>query len=148
MITLRNSIRYPYPLKKRQYIYEQVCISYENLKRKNYHYFASRLPKRERWRAYEEFKDMAAFIDIETTGLNVYKDKIIIIGLYDGNTYKAYIRNFNLNDFAQDIKKYALLITYNGARFDLPFIKLKFPHIELSQKIHIDLIYPLVSLEV
>ncbi|OPY16132.1 MAG: hypothetical protein A4E23_01854 [Methanomethylovorans sp. PtaU1.Bin073] len=38
--------------------------------------------------------------------------------------------------------KYKTLITFNGARFDLPFIKREFPEIEFDQ-LHIDLMYPL-----
>jgi len=34
------------------------------------------------------------------------------------------------------------LVTYNGARFDLPFIKHEYPEIEFDQ-LHADLMYPL-----
>jgi uncharacterized protein YprB with RNaseH-like and TPR domain len=42
----------------------------------------------------------------------------------------------------EEFSKYRLLVSFNGARFDLPFIKSEFPEIEFKQ-LHIDLMYPL-----
>ena len=42
----------------------------------------------------------------------------------------------------EEFSKYRLLVSFNGARFDFPFIKSEFPEIEFKQ-LHIDLMYPL-----
>jgi hypothetical protein len=46
-----------------------------------------------------------------------------MIGLHDGRKYKAFVRGQNLHQFGTEIRRYALVITYNGRRFDLPFIQ-------------------------
>ena len=70
------------------------------------------------------------------------RDKITVVGIYDGKESKTYIRDINLDDIVEEFSKYKLLVSFNGARFDLPFIKSEFPEIEFKQ-LHIDLMYPL-----
>jgi len=64
------------------------------------------------------------------------------VGIYDGKESKTYIKDINLDDIVEEFSKYRLLVSFNGARFDLPFIKSEFPEIEFNQ-LHIDLMYPL-----
>jgi len=47
-------------------------------------------------------------------------------------------RPVNLADFRKEIENYSMIITFNGYCFDLPFIKTKFPGINLD-KCHTDL---------
>jgi len=105
-------------------------------------FFAQSLPKSEHWRAYSDFKDKIAFVDIETTGLSQNYDCMTVVGIYDGKNVKTFVRGIDLDDIVCEFAKYDLLVTYNGARFDLPFIKHKYPEIEFDQ-LHIDLMYPL-----
>jgi hypothetical protein len=86
-------------------------------------YFQLRLPSREHWRLFRDFADQAVCLDIETTGLAYDPGYITMIGLYDGREYKAFVRGKNLHQFGREIRRYALVITYNGRRFDLPFIQ-------------------------
>jgi len=83
-----------------------------------------------------------AFFDIETTGLSQRTDKITVIGIYNGREVKSYIRGINLDEIVREFPKYSLLVSFNGARFDLPFIKSEFPELEFNQ-LHVDLMYPL-----
>ena len=101
-------------------------------------FFAKKLPKREWWRLYPEFKGRVAFLDIETTGLSFYYDDITMIGIFDGNKVKTFIQGQNLDDFKREIKKYSLLVTYNGALFDLHFIRDKLGQ-EFIPPVHVDL---------
>jgi hypothetical protein len=94
------------------------------------------------WRLYADFRDQAAFVDIETTGLLSGSDAITVIGLFDGKTTKAFIQGINLEDFAEEVQKYSLLVTFNGKRFDLPFICNVFGDLPGFQG-HLDLLYPL-----
>jgi uncharacterized protein YprB with RNaseH-like and TPR domain len=107
-------------------------------------FFAQRLSQQLRWRLFPEFKDHAAYIDIETTGLDRKHDTITTIALYDGREIKWYVQGQNLKDFAHDIQRYKLLISYNGSCFDLPFIE-RFFNIRLKQA-HIDLRFVLTAL--
>jgi len=108
-------------------------------------YFEERLPPAEMWRAYPEFGDRVAFVDIETTGLYHGTDVITVIGLFDGKSTKVFIRGINLEEFPLELKKYSLLVTFNGKRFDLPFLRRTFG--ELPDHIaDIDLYYVLKKL--
>jgi len=101
-------------------------------------FFANKLPKKEWWRLYPEFKGRVAFLDIETTGLSLYYDDITMIGIFDGNRVKTFIQGQNLGNFKREIKKYSLVVTYNGALFDLRFIRDKLGQ-EFIPPVHVDL---------
>ncbi|HDN66005.1 MAG TPA: exonuclease, partial [Methanosarcinales archaeon] len=105
-------------------------------------FFAKSLPKSDHWRAYSDFKDRIAFVDIETTGLSPHYDRLTVVGIYDGKKAKTFVRGIDLDDIVDEFAKYDFLVTYNGARFDLPFIKHEYPEIEFNQ-LHTDLMYPL-----
>jgi len=108
-------------------------------------YFVKYLPKKEYWRVYKDFIDKTIFLDIETTGLSLYYDKITVIGTYNGKEVKIFIKDNNLEEFIDYIKDYEIIITFNGKLFDIPFIKKELPEIRLPP-LHIDLRYLLRSL--
>src|SRR3989344_2975621 len=100
-------------------------------------YFAKLLKPAHAWRLYDSFKEDAVFLDIETTGF--YGD-ITVIGLYDGIETKTFVRGFTMDKAAlkKELEKYKMIITFNGASFDLPIIEKyfqgvvpKIPHIDL-----------------
>ena len=105
-------------------------------------FFARSLPGSEHWRAFHSFSDSVAYVDIETTGLSPEHSCITVIGIYDGKDARAYVRGDNIEEVADELSKYRYLVTFNGSRFDLPFIKKEFPEIEFDQ-LHLDLMYPL-----
>ncbi|MBN1643092.1 MAG: ribonuclease H-like domain-containing protein [Anaerolineae bacterium] len=108
------------------------------------HYFYARLPSRDHWRTYPHFRDAIAYVDIETTGLGSPGDYITTIALYDGVDVRTYVRGQNLEDFARDVSRYRVLVTYNGKCFDVPFIRadLGVP----MEHAHLDLRYVLSAL--
>lgn len=130
------------PSARKVKICEEIRKSSERLAERDYCFFSQCLPSAEHWRAYPIFCDSIAFVDIETTGLSQSRDKITIIGVYDGKEPKTYIRGINLDDAIEELSRYGLLVSFNGARFDLPFIKSEYPEFEFNQ-LHIDLMYPL-----
>jgi uncharacterized protein len=103
----------------------------------DYRYFAKALPSGEQWRAFHDYGSRAAYVDIETLGMGA-DDVITVIGVYDGRQTKSFVKGFNLEEFADEIGNYALLVTYSGASFDLPHIRRAFPGLRLDQ-MHIDL---------
>ncbi|UCD91898.1 MAG: ribonuclease H-like domain-containing protein [Methanobacteriota archaeon] len=132
------------PLKgrTREFAQSYVRESKKHLDGENHHFFADKIPRRELWRAYHDFKERTAFLDIETTGLDYDRHEITLIGVYDGKEARTFTRGKNLHQFPKEIKKFKSIVTYNGARFDLPFILSTFPKLALNQ-IHIDIMYPL-----
>ena len=93
----------------------------------------------EAWRLYSHFRDECVFLDIETTGVS-RADSVTMVGLYDGQDAKVMIRGINLDirSLAEELSHYKLIVTFNGASFDIPFLKRRYPG--LIPKIpHIDL---------
>ena len=92
----------------------------------------------EAWRLFPEFASQCVFLDIETTGLSPVFDTVTMVGLFDGHRYEVFIDGQNLQDLPNRLKKYSVVVTFNGAGFDLRFLKLTFPDLRLPP-IHIDL---------
>ncbi len=118
--------------------------SQTQLRKRNPNYFEDLLPAHLHWRFFPEFRGETVYLDIETDGLDPYGGEITTIALYDGRSVKWYVNGRNLDDFLVDIKKYKVIVSYNGKCFDIPFIREYFgvdiPHA------HIDLRYVLGSL--
>ena len=94
-------------------------------------YFKNVLPSCENWRLYDFFKEDCVFLDIETTGFSSQYDDITVFGLYDGYDSKIMIKGINLDYHVlkQELSKYKLIVTFNGASFDVPFINKRYPGI-------------------
>ncbi len=92
----------------------------------------------EAWRVFPEFADECVYLDIETTGLSTVFDSVTLVGLYDGRRYNVYIQGQNLDELEKTLKKYSVVVTFNGAGFDLRFLRSAFPGITLPP-VHIDL---------
>jgi len=109
---------------------------YEN----NSEYFLDKLSTTETWRLYGYFKDEAIFLDIETSSATDLNSYLTVIGLFDGINTKTMIKDINLNIEAlkKELKKYKLLITFNGSSFDIPYLNKKYPGL-LPKIPHIDL---------
>ena len=118
--------------------------STHHLSERNPHFFYENLPAREHWRLFAEFRDDTAYFDIETTGLGGPEDHITTIVLYDGQQLRHYVHGINMDQFAEDVARYKVLVSYNGKSFDAPFVRrcLQAP---LDQP-HIDLRYVLSSM--
>ncbi len=127
--------------KKQRLLYSGVEESIEQLSVKNQIFFARRLLPCHQWRAYRQFEAETAFVDIETTGLLSKSDSITIIGIYNGNNTKTFVKGINLQEGMEELSHYKQLVTFNGARFDIPFIEQEFPG--FFNHLHIDLMYPL-----
>ena len=126
----------PFTPARDAFIRENLEASLKN--RDNIPFFLNRLPSGDLWRLFEDFKDRAVYLDIETSGLYQGVDEITLIGLYNGRTVKSFVNGINLAEFESAISSYELIITFNGSQFDLPFIRRQFPNISLPPA-HIDL---------
>jgi len=102
-------------------------------------YFDQRFPDSEAWRLYETFRDQACFFDIETTGLDQYRDVVTTVTLHQDGSTETLVRGDDLTDetLAAAFEDAGILVTFNGARFDVPFLETSFdvsldqPHIDL-----------------
>ena len=99
-------------------------------------YFAKNLPTHAVWRLWPHFKDDAVFLDIETSG---YYGDVTVVGLYSEDGVHTFVANRNLDreTFSRVLSRYKLIVTFNGASFDLPVLSRYFnmtfehPHIDL-----------------
>lgn len=119
--------------------------SRSELEKENAIFFEDSLPGRERWRLYADFRQRAAFLDIETTGLSPLFSDVTMVGIYDIDGYTAFVKDENLDDLREALEKYDLIVTYNGAAFDIPFIEYKFGRV-FRHTAHMDLRFPLKRL--
>lgn len=131
-------------LKKLKMTAEWIRESKNQLACLNPNYFAERMPSSDHWRFFPDFRDVTVYLDIETTGLGRFGETITTIALYNGKSIRHYVKDRNLNDFPEQIKRYKVIVTYNGKCFDIPFIERTFG-IVLNQ-VHIDLRYILAGM--
>jgi uncharacterized protein len=123
---------------------QKLAESKSHLQNKNAHYFAGLLKASEHWRLFNDFKDQAAYLDIETTGLGGVGDHITTIALYANGQIRHYVYGRNLDDFPNEAAAYKIWITYNGKTFDVPFLERQFK--AKFTPVQIDLRYVLHSL--
>jgi len=123
------------PLKK-AYYNRQIQEAQKALLEENPSYFTNRLPQKEMWRLYDQFKEQSCFLDIEIDSTG----KVILVGISDYYTTSTFIQRINLEKslLEKELSKYKLLITFNGSSFDLPKLKkqlqldFNIPHIDLK----------------
>jgi uncharacterized protein YprB with RNaseH-like and TPR domain len=105
-------------------------------------YFDRQFPSGERWRMYENFREDACFFDIETTGLSQHRDKVTTVSVHRGGDTETFVRGRDLTAerLREAFADASLLVTFNGKRFDVPFLETSF---DLSLEYpHLDLMYP------
>ena len=89
---------------------------------------------------------MKAYIDIETTGLSRQYHDLTVIGIGIENNgsievVQLFDSTLNKNTLIKSLEGITDLYSYNGARFDLPFIKAKFDINLTSLYKHNDLMF-------
>lgn len=124
----------------------QAFESRLELARRNAGFFHVRLPARERWRMYEDFLGEVAFLDIETSGGYGEPELITLIGVLDRRGYRSFIRGDNLDQFPEAARDWKLLVTFNGAAFDVPIIEGCFGQRIFEGAGHLDLRFPLARI--
>jgi len=91
-------------------------------------------------------KECCAYLDVETTSLDPSKGNLTVIGLYleEGNEQRIVQlvgSEISSSRLIQIMKKVKVLYTYNGKRFDLPYIKAKLAVDLTKYYTHKDLMY-------
>ncbi len=113
-----------------------------HLERGDVSVFAEALPAASRWRCYENVSDEACFLDIETTGLSADRNDVTTVSLHRGGETKTFVKDRDLasDRLERELEESALLVTFNGQRFDVPFLETSFDlEVDLP---HVDLMYP------
>jgi len=87
-----------------------------------------------------------AYLDIETTGLSPSYDEITVIGIYlcqgsEDRLVQLYGSQVTADNLVECLRGVDTIYTYNGSRFDLPFIESALGINLESQFQHNDLMY-------
>jgi len=102
-------------------------------------FFDDALPDGEKWRMYRNFDDGATFFDIETTGLDAKRNVVTTVSFHRGSDTTTLVRGDDLTaeNVAAELERADLLVSYNGRRFDEPFVEtdlgvsVEVPHVDL-----------------
>ena len=87
-----------------------------------------------------------AYLDIETTGLSPAKNELTVIGIYKENGSEDEVIQLVGDEISRSklvdaLENTSMLYTYNGSRFDLPFINTKLGIDLVEHCTHEDLMY-------
>lgn len=126
------------PSAARAAVDEGLAASERALAERDAAWFARRLPEREHWRIYPEFRDRTAFLDIETTGLSPYEGIVTVVTVHGGGTTRTFVAGDDLEELPAHLGRFPILVTFNGSRFDVPFLAVAFPQLRVPP-VHIDL---------
>ena len=117
--------------------------SIERLAVRDHSWFASSVPQSEHWRALPHFRRRIAYLDIETSGGFRWED-LTVVGVYDGVRLTQYVKGDNLDLVPEALEDKAMIVTFCGTGFDIPFIRRAF-RLKVPQ-LHIDLCHLLKRL--
>ena len=123
------------------FAWDEVCRATESslcaLARDDVAYFAARVPPPEQWRVLAQWFGCASYFDIETSGLEA--DSIVtLVCCFHGGQPLHFLAGENLDDFLELLESVKLLVSFNGASFDVPRVLDRF-HIPELPCAHIDL---------
>ncbi len=126
---------------RRDAVEEFLDKAEKNLSVGNSLFFDHHLPRDAVWRLYENFRDETCFFDIETTGLDRDRDVVTTVSFHQDGETETLVRGQDLDgdriaDMFFDAK---VIVSFNGKRFDVPFLEEKFD-VEIETP-HIDLLY-------
>ena len=139
-----SDTRWPLSCAQRALLTETVEESVARLAAEDYVWFAELLPASEHWRAVPAFGHRMAFVDIETNG-GMAPEDLTVVGVFDGRRMTHYVQGDNLDQFPAALEEAAIIVTFFGTGFDLPFLRRAFPTLAMPQ-LHVDLCYMLKRL--
>ena len=110
------------------------------LRAADYGYFVDKLDAGEHWRILAGLREEALYLDIETTGLSIEFNYVTVIGaMYKRKLYQ-WVWPEPIDELRELIREAPLIVTFNGRRFDVPFLSAWAPDIP-QPRAHVDLLY-------
>lgn len=128
------------PVGQRGRLMESASRAVEALQSRDAAFFIRVLPRSEHWRLAAAMPDRAVFLDIETTGLSRIYHRLTVIGWAQAGQFHAAVGDPTAEqaEHLADMFKSSILVTYNGAHFDVPFLRHHIPQLPLPSA-HVDL---------
>jgi hypothetical protein len=135
----------PVPAPARARLRAEVAASERALAERDAGWFGRRLPEREHWRLYPAFARETAFLDIETTALSPFEGIVTVVAVHGGGRTRSFVAGEDLEELPAYLRPFGVLVTFNGSRFDVPFLQAAFPRF-VPPPVHIDLRFVLYRL--
>ncbi|MAT70865.1 MAG: hypothetical protein CMJ58_15225 [Planctomycetaceae bacterium] len=110
------------------------------VRRRDYQFFTESLSPSNHWRLLDALLSDALYLDIETTGLSHDHHYVTVIGALCQGKFYQWVWPESLDELAELIDSAPATITFNGKRFDIPFLLKHFKAIP-APKAHVDLLY-------
>lgn len=104
---------------------------------RNMHYLVESFGGSDQWRILAHFFPSASYFDIETSGLDL-DSHVTVVSCYHRDRVYNFVHGENMEAFLDLLEDVELLVSFNGASFDVPQI-LKLYHIPDLPCAHIDL---------
>jgi len=122
---------------RREQILENMASCHEAVAADNIGHLVRTYAPKDQWRILNHYLERASYFDIETSGLGPGSYITLIACLHRGKVY-TFMRNENLDDFQDLLDDIELLVSFNGASFDVPQVQSHFgipdipcPHLDL-----------------
>lgn len=104
---------------------------------RNLRYLVGAFVGSDQWRILGHFFPAASYFDIETSGLDI-DSHVTVISCYHRDRIYNFVHGENMDGFLDLLEEVELLVSFNGASFDVPQI-LRLYHIPDLPCAHIDL---------
>ena len=123
------------------FAWDEACAAAEQslraLQADDVMFFTKRLQPLEQWRVLAHWYGQASYFDIETSGLDA--DSIVtLVCCFHGAQPLRFLAGENLDDFLELLESVKLLVSFNGASFDVPRVLDRF-HVPELPCAHVDL---------
>lgn len=117
------------------------------LRRQDLNYFLELLPPSEHLRVLKDRLDDTLYLDIETTGLSPHHSGVTVIGALYRDVFHQWVWPQPIDGLRRLLKDAKVVVTYNGRRFDVPFLRHHLPKFP-EPRAHVDLRYVAAQLGV
>lgn len=128
---------WPLPAKLRPGIEQVIQDSLPRLAADDLSYLCQTLRPVDHWRILAQWFPQASYFDIETTGMG-WDSAISMIACYHQGQLYYFYEHENLDDFLELLPQIQLLVSFNGASFDVPRV-LDYFHVPELPCAHLDL---------
>lgn len=118
---------------------QSLELSRAALRDREYAFFLDRLDPSDHWRLLADSWHDALYLDIETTGLARDFHHTTVIGALKNGKFYQWVWPEPLGQFFQLVLESSLVVTFNGRRFDVPFLERQFGQFPVPRA-HIDLL--------
>ncbi len=118
---------------------QMLELSRSALRGQEYAFFLDRLDSSDHWRLLVQLWQQALYLDIETTGLSREYHSATVIGVLWEDKFYQWVWPEPLGELFELIRRAPLVVTFNGQRFDLPFLATQFAEFP-KPRAHIDLL--------